>query len=118
MAAEGESIDIDRAWFDGKANRDSLRDLVSRLATPRAVASSGCMRKGSRPRIFDSRLTPAKSYWLCRRVTGWLELSARGKVLARSLPRNSCVSEQFHVPDIRRRFIQRCSNGDDRRAVQ
>ena len=46
---------------------------------PRAAASSGWMRTGSRPPIFDARLVAPKSSWLCSRVAGWLAISCSGK---------------------------------------
>ena len=51
---------------------------MSPSAMPRAAASSGWMRTGSRPLIFDARLVAPKSSWLCSRVAGWLAISCSG----------------------------------------
>src|SRR5439155_16023855 len=51
---------------------------TSPVSMPRAAASSGWMRIGSRPRTFDDWLKPPTSSWLCRRVVGLFATRCKG----------------------------------------
>ena len=61
------------------APRSLWRRTTSPSPMPRAAASSGWMRTGSRSLIFEFWLFAPKSNWLCRRVAGWLAMRCNGK---------------------------------------